>query len=52
MLVASKGLSVLSLFKENREFKKPAWFELGLPEIYNSYSFSVVTTTKISISLL
>lgn len=48
----SKGVSLLSLFKENREFKKPAWFELGLQGICNSHSFSVLPSTKISISLL
>lgn len=52
MLVASKRVSVLSLFKENMEFKKPTWFELRLQGFYNSHSFSVVPSTKISISLL
>lgn len=52
MLVASKGVSVLSLFKENREFKKPAWFEPRLQGVCNSHRFSVVPTTKISVSLL
>lgn len=50
--LASKGVLLLSLFKENREFKKPAWLELRLQGVCNSHSFSVVPNTKISISLL
>lgn len=58
MLVVSKEVSVLSVLKENWEFKKPVWFGLRLQcfgalwELYNSQGFSVVLVVSISISLL